>query len=158
SGDRSVVPGIGPCATDPAPTHASLVPKTLEVPVPYPAVTVDPGEPSTKPVRTKEILPANPCTNPCPDLTDAPNARPSLLNHLGLPNVLLHPQPFYFALPPGPSPRPNPGPPPPPEMHPQVQTAPQAQQPAPPRVSGVTEVAKETGASSVNRTDKRWQV
>ncbi|WP_373864567.1 DUF4185 domain-containing protein [Nocardia vaccinii] len=150
-------PGIGPCATDPVPTHASLVPRTLEIPIPYPVVTVDPGPQPPGPVkRTVMTLPADPCTDPCPDLTDTPAPAPSLLQRLGLPDVLLNPEPFYFALPPGPSP--HTGPPPPAKQHPQTEAGPQSPVRAAPRIGRVTEVAAETGANSVNRTDKRWQV
>ncbi len=149
--------GIGPCATDPAPAHESLVPKTLEVPIPYPVVTVDPGAPPpAAPTRTRMALPANPCADPCPDLTDKPAPPPDILRRLGLPDVLPHAQPFYFALPPGPSPRT--GPPPPPQQHPPTEPAPQSPARPAPVVGQVIEVAKETGVNSVNRTDKRWQV
>ncbi|WP_280265152.1 DUF4185 domain-containing protein [Nocardia wallacei] len=157
SDSAAPIPGIGPCATDPAPKHESLVPKTLEVPVPYPVITADPGEPPAgPPVRTPVELPPDPCTNPCPDLTDAPEPPPGLLGRLGLPELLLNPKPFFFALPPGPSP--DPVPPPPPRADPPVEAAPRTAAPARPQVRGVREVAKLTGAHSVNRTDKRWQV
>ncbi|MEU6563508.1 DUF4185 domain-containing protein [Nocardia nova] len=152
----ATAPGVGPCATDPAPVHESVVPKTLEVPVPYPVVTVDRPPPPATPVRTTMELPVDPCTSPCPDLTDGPPPEPGLLNRLGLPEVLVKPQPFYFALPPGPSP--EPGPPPPRHAEPPTEPGPRAAARPAPRVRDVTEAAKETGASSVNRTDKRWQV
>ncbi|MBF6329064.1 DUF4185 domain-containing protein [Nocardia transvalensis] len=156
-GSVTAVPGVGPCPADPVPTHAALVPETLEVPVPYPVVTVDPGPPpSTPPVRTPVELPLDPCVNPCPDLTDVPDPPPSVLNRLGLPELLLNPKPFFFALPPGPSPDPvSPAP-----LHVDPPTEPAARvaaRPAP-RVREVREVAKLTGANSINRTDKRWQV
>jgi hypothetical protein len=158
SGSTAAVPGTGPCATDPVPTHESLVPKTLEVPIPYPVVTVDPGAPPpVAPTRTRMELPPNPCADPCPDLTDTPDAPPSPLGRLGLPEVLLNPKPFFFALPPGPSPQ-QPGPPLPPQVQPPVEPAPQAAARPAPRITEVREVVKETGADSVNRTDKRWQV
>ncbi|WP_025353284.1 DUF4185 domain-containing protein [Nocardia nova] len=152
----ATVPGAGPCATDPAPVHESVVPETLEVPVPYPVVTVDRPPPPATPVRTTMQLPVDPCTSPCPDLTDGPPPEPGLLNRLGLPEVLVKPQPFYFALPPGPSP--EPGPPPPRHAEPPTEPGPRVAARPAPRVRDVTEAAKETGASSVNRTDKRWQV
>lgn len=150
-------PGAGPCATDPKPVHESLVPKTVEVPIPYPVVTVDPGPPPPgRATRTRMVLPANPCTDPCPDLTDIPPSPPDLLRRLGIPTVLLHPQPFYLALPPGPSP--HTGPPPPPQRRPPTEPGPQSPARPAPVVGQVSEVAKETGADSINRTDKRWQV
>ncbi|MBB5914145.1 hypothetical protein BJY24_003012 [Nocardia transvalensis] len=157
SAPGATIPGTGPCAADPAPGHANLVPKTLEVPIPYPVVTTDPGAPAAAtPTRTHMDLPPDPCANPCPDLTDAPEPPPGLLNRLGLPELLLKPNPFYFALPPGPSP--DPGPPPPPRADPPVEAAPRTAAPAAPGVRAVREVSKLTGAGSVNRTDKRWQV
>lgn len=156
--EPATMTGIGPCVTDPAPVHETLVPKTLELPIPFPVVTVLPPEPpAPTPVRTEMTLPANPCTNPCPDLTDAPPPPPSLANRLGIPNVLLNPKPFYFALP-GPGLDPGQVPPPPGRVDPPVQSAPQSAAPPAPRFGEVHEVAKETGANSVNRTDKRWQV
>ncbi|WP_040784572.1 DUF4185 domain-containing protein [Nocardia pneumoniae] len=150
--------GVGPCASDPVPTHEPLVPKTLEVPIPYPVVTVlPPAAPEPAPKRTRMELPPDPCTNPCPDLTDLPGAPPGLAAQLGIPEILLNPKPFYFALP-GPGPDPGPVPPPPPPVQPPVESAAQSPARPAPRLSPAREVAKLTGAHSVNRTDKRWQV
>ncbi|NEW58561.1 DUF4185 domain-containing protein [Nocardia cyriacigeorgica] len=151
-------PGSGPCRTDPAPTHEPLVPETLEVPIPYPVITVlPPQRPDPEPTRVEMELPSNPCTDPCPDLTDEAAEPPSLANQLGIPEILLSPKPFHFAIP-GPGPDPGPGPPPPLAVEPVVEAAAQTPAPSTPRVGAVREVAKQTGASSVNRTDKRWQV
>ncbi|WP_040792908.1 DUF4185 domain-containing protein [Nocardia paucivorans] len=148
--------GIGPCPTDPKPTHESLIPKTLEVPIPYPVVTIAPPEPpEPKPVRTTMTLPADPCVDPCPELTTEAPPAPSLANRLGLPEIVLNPKPFYFALP---GPNPDPMPPLPPRVAPDVEAAPPAAPRPAPRIGAVREVAKQTGAHSVNRTDKRWQV
>ncbi|MFC3963414.1 DUF4185 domain-containing protein [Nocardia jiangsuensis] len=152
------VPGTGPCVTDPPPVHEPLVPKTLEVPIPYPVVTVLPPEPpAPQPVREDVVLPDDPCRNPCPDLTDQPDPPPSVARRLGIPELLLNPQPFYFALP-APGAVPPPQLPAPEPVRPPVDPAPQSPAPAAPRVGEVREVAKQTGASSINRTDKRWQV
>ncbi|MBF6264737.1 DUF4185 domain-containing protein [Nocardia farcinica] len=157
-GGAVAVPGAGPCLTDPKPVHEDLIPETLEVPVPYPVVTVLPPEPpEPEPVRTEMTLPSDPCVNPCPDLTDLPEPPPSLANRLGIPEILVNPKPFYFALP-GPSPDPGEVPPPPAPVTPPTEAAPREAAPAAPRVVQVREVAKQTGANSVNRTDKRWQV
>nr|WP_085999091.1 DUF4185 domain-containing protein [Nocardia higoensis] len=156
--ERAPIPGVGPCVTDPVPVHEDLIPETVEVPIPYPVVTVLPPEaPEPEPVRVEMSLPADPCENPCPDLTDLPEPPPSLAARLGIPELLLNPQPFHFAIP-GPSPDPGEGPPPPAPVTPPAEAA--AREPAPPapHVVRVTEVAKQTGAHSVNRTDKRWQV
>src|SRR5690606_10829670 len=70
--------------------------------------------------------------------------------------LLLDPHPFYFALP-GPGPEQQ-VPPPPAPVTPPVEPAARVAAPPAPRVTNVTEIAKLTGAHSVNRTDKRWQV
>ncbi|MEV6770555.1 DUF4185 domain-containing protein [Nocardia sp. NPDC051030] len=149
------IPGIGPCSTDATPQHESLVPKTLEVPVTYPAITVDPGPPVENTKRITMELPSNPCVNPCPDLTDLPAAPPSLTEQLGIPRLILHPQAFNFAFP---NPNPPAVPPGPEPVSPPTEAAPQVAARQAPEVSQVREVAKLTGANSVNRTDKRWQV
>ncbi|MFF2553888.1 DUF4185 domain-containing protein [Nocardia sp. NPDC058058] len=154
-GAVEAIPGIGPCHTDPAPVHESLVPKTLEVPITYPVVTVDPGPPVENTKRIDMELPSDPCVNPCPDLTDLPAPPPSLNEQLGIPRLILHPQPFNFAFP---NPNPPAVPPGPEPAHPGVETAPLTPARAMPQVTDVREVAKLTGANSINRTDKRWQV
>ncbi|MET7770813.1 DUF4185 domain-containing protein [Nocardia sp. NPDC005366] len=152
------VPGAGPCASAPAPTHEGLVPETLEVTVPIPVVTVLPARgPETAPTRVDMPLPADPCVDPCPDLTNGPTSPPSLARQLGIPEILLRPRPFYFAIP-GPGPDPGPVPPPPARVDPPTESAPRSPVPPAPRFGAVREVAKQTGADSVNRTDKRWQV
>jgi hypothetical protein len=151
-------PVAGPCATDPPATHEGLVPKTLEVPIPYPVITVLPPDlPGPAPSRTEVELPSNPCINPCPDLTDAPTPPPSLSSRLGIPEILLNPKPFHFGIP-GPGPDPGQVPPPPSRVDPPTEPAAPSPARPTPRISAVTEVAKQTGANSVNRTDKRWQV
>ncbi|WP_028479476.1 DUF4185 domain-containing protein [Nocardia sp. CNY236] len=149
--------GVGPCASDPMPTHEPLVPETLEVPVPYPVVTVlPPPPPEPAPQRIRMQLPSDPCADPCPDLTDLPDGSSNPAALLRIPQVLLSPQPFYFAIP-GPGPQPAPTPPPEP-VQPPVEIAGKSPRPPAPRLSPAREVAKLTGANSVNRTDKRWQV
>jgi hypothetical protein len=152
------VAGAGPCVSDPAATHEPLVPKTLEVPIPYPVVTVLPPQPpAPAPTRTVLELPPNPCTNPCPDLTDGPPPPPSPASRLGIPDILLSPKPFYFGIP-GPGPDPGPVPLPPARVDPPTEPGAQSPVRPAPRIGAVREVAKETGANSINRTDKRWQV
>ncbi|MEV4241252.1 MULTISPECIES: DUF4185 domain-containing protein [unclassified Nocardia] len=151
-------PVAGPCVTDPPATHVGLVPKTLEVPIPYPVITVlPPSSAEPAPVRTELELPSDPCVNPCPDLTDAQAPPPSPASQLGIPEILLSPKPFHFAIP-GPGPDAGQVPPPPPRVDPSIEPAPLSAVRPTPRISTVTEVAKQTGANSVNRTDKRWQV
>ncbi|GAB2522144.1 DUF4185 domain-containing protein [Nocardia heshunensis] len=154
-GAAQAVPGTGPCSTEAKPSHEALVPKTLEVPVVYPVVTVDPGPPPENVKRVKMDLPSDPCVNPCPDLTDQPAAAPDLAQQLGLPKLIIRPQPFNFAFP---NPNPQPLPPGPDPANPPVEAAAQVPARPTPQVSDVSEVAKLTGANSVNRTDKRWQV
>ncbi|NNH75504.1 DUF4185 domain-containing protein [Nocardia uniformis] len=149
------VAGVGPCLSDPAPVHEGLLGKTVEVPIPYPVVTVDPGPPKENATRVQMELPSDPCVNPCPDLTDGPTAAPNLLEQLGIPQLRLRPQPFHFAFPNPDQPELPPAPEP---AAPPIDSAPQSPaRPAPP-VGQVREVAKLTGENSVNRTDKRWQV
>ncbi len=151
-------PVPGPCATDRPATHEGLVPETFDVPIPYPVITVlPPDRTESAPVRTQMELPSDPCVDPCPDLTDTPVPPPSPLRQLGIPEILLSPKPFHFAIP-GPSPDPGRVPPPPPRVDPPTEPAPLSAVRPVPRISAVTEVAKQTGANSINRTDKRWQV
>ncbi|WP_227997455.1 DUF4185 domain-containing protein [Nocardia australiensis] len=158
SGGVAVAPGAGPCVSDPPATHEPLVPKTMDVPIPYPVVTVlPPRPPEPAPTRTAMELPPNPCTNPCPDLTDGPVPPPSLASQLGIPEILLNPKPFYFGLP-GPGPDPGQLAPPPEPVEPPTEVAAQSAARPAPQIGEVREVAKETGANSINRTDKRWQV
>lgn len=158
AGADAAVPGAGPCATDPAAVHEGLVPKTLEVPIPYPVITVvPPDRVEPAPTRTQMVLPTDPCTNPCPDLTDVPTPPPSVVSRLGVPEILLSPKPFHLGIP-GPGPDPGQLPPPPPRVDPPTEPAGQSPARPRPRIGAVTEVAKQTGANSVNRTDKRWQV
>ena len=149
--------GTGPCASDLDKTHAPLIGKDLEVPIPYPWIeTVPYPAPEESTTRIPQApLPANTCENPCPDLTDKPKPG-GLSADLNLPKLRLNPQPFIFGIPvPGPG---APKPPKPPEIHPPSDPAPRTAAPATPRIGAVTEVSKQTGAGSINRTDKRWQV
>ncbi|TSE00378.1 DUF4185 domain-containing protein [Skermania sp. ID1734] len=150
--------GAAPCSTEPSPTHAPLIGTTQEVIVPYPAVTVVPYPVPATPNPTRianPTLPANPCDDPCPDLTDEPAQSGGLSSDL--PKFILSPKPFWFGIP-VPNPDPPKLPPPPAQAQPPRDPAPVAAAPATPHVSPATEVAKETGAHSINRTDKRWQV
>ncbi|MDV3207164.1 MAG: carbohydrate-binding protein, partial [Rhodococcus ruber] len=146
------VPGSGPCAGDTW-RHESLVPKDLDIPVPYPVITTVPyPAPEPDPVRIDPPpLPVDPCTDPCPDLTDEP-AHPDPV----FPRIALKPSPFHLGIPvPGEGAAP---PPPPAPETPPIEPAPRVPAPPAPRVVEVATVAKQTGAGSVNRTDKRWQV
>ncbi|MFD4294592.1 DUF4185 domain-containing protein [Rhodococcus sp. NPDC058505] len=153
------VVGTGPCATDPPAEHESIIPKKLDIPIPYPWVEPVPyPAPESPAVRINpDPLPADPCVNPCPDLTDVPNPPGGLSSTLGVPEIGVDFNPFVFGIP-VPGPDRGPAPEPPPTVHPPTQTAPVAPQPPTPQVRDVRMVAKVTGASSTNRTDKRWQI
>lgn len=154
------VVGTGPCASDPPPVHEPVLPKQLDLPVPYPVIAPV-VYPAAEPVPVRiaaPALPANPCVNPCPDLTDGPDLSPSGLSAgLGLPQLGVRFTPFVFGVP-VPGPDTGPAPQPPTVVHPPTEpAAPVPQRPAP-QVRTVGTTAKVTGASSTNRTDKRWQV
>ncbi|MFF0283779.1 DUF4185 domain-containing protein [Rhodococcus aetherivorans] len=147
------VPGSGPCASDTW-QHESLIPKDLDIPVPYPVITTVPypaPEPETVRIDPPP-LPVDPCADPCPDLTDEPVTPDPVF-----PRIALKPSPFHLGIPvPGEGAEPLP-PLPAPETPP-IEPAPQAPALPAPRVVEVSTVAKQTGAGSVTRTDKRWQV
>lgn len=152
------VVGTGPCASDPPVEHESVIPEKLNIPIPYPWVEPVPfPAPETDPVRiTPEPLPADPCSNPCPDLTDVPDPPGGLSSRIGIPEIGLDFNPFVFGIP-------VPGaeqqlPDPPSEVTPPAEPAPLSPKRATPQVREVSMVQKVTGASSTNRTDKRWQV
>ena len=157
AGAANGVVGSGPCATDPPPRHESIVPKIVEYPLPYPAIAAVPPEQPASTTRISEPLPADPCMDPCPDLTDeSASGTGSSASGLPIPGVIVRPQPFYFGIPvPGPE---QPAPVPPEHVNPPIEPAPQSIACPTPRIGAVSEVAKQTGASSINRTDKRWQV
>ncbi|RVW02489.1 DUF4185 domain-containing protein [Rhodococcus spongiicola] len=151
--------GSGPCVSDLSHDLEPIIPERLEIPVPSPVITEVPY-PAPEPPTTRiasEPLPADPCMDPCPDLTDAPPLPSSLSTDLGVPQIGLKPVPFYFGIP-VPGPDPGPLPPPPPPVDPAVEPAPRTPAPPTPRIGQVDRVAKLTGAGSINRTDKRWQV
>ncbi|MFF0815139.1 DUF4185 domain-containing protein [Rhodococcus sp. NPDC003318] len=153
------VVGTGPCATDPPVEHESIVPEKVNIPVPYPWVEPVPfPAPEPEPVRVaQDPLPADPCRNPCPDLTDGPDLSPSgLSSTLGIPQIGLDFNPFVFGIPVAGPPEDLPDPPE--QADPPTETAPTAPKRATPQVGAVDMVGKVTGASSTNRTDKRWQV
>nr|WP_235870721.1 DUF4185 domain-containing protein [Rhodococcus xishaensis] len=155
------VPGSGSCVSDLSHELEPIIPERLEIPVPSPMITTVPypaPEPSTTRIES-EPLPADPCMDPCPDLTDVPppSPPPSLSTDLRIPQIGVKPVPFYFGIP-VPGPDPGPLPPPPSPADPAVEPAPRTPAPPTPRIGKVERVAKLTGAGSINRTDKRWQV
>ncbi|NLU84636.1 DUF4185 domain-containing protein [Rhodococcus sp. HNM0569] len=152
------VPGSGPCETDLSNEVGSIVPDELDIPIPYPAITTVPTPaPEPEPVRIDPgPLPADPCTDPCPDLTDNDERPGNLSSDIGIPRLGLQFNPFYFGIPvPGPE---QELPPPPPGVDPVVEPEQKTPAPSTPRVGDVTRVAKVTGAGSVSRTHKRYQV
>ncbi|MEV0945103.1 DUF4185 domain-containing protein [Rhodococcus sp. NPDC049939] len=152
------IPGSGPCASEVSNETVSLIPEKLEIPVPYPKITTVPYPVEAKePVRVSQELPADPCTDPCPDLTDETALDSGNLSSvLNIPDVSLKFTPFHLGIP-------VPGadiqlPPPPPVANPATVEAPRSPAPPTPKVGEVTRVAKVTGPGSVSRTDKRYQV
>lgn len=152
------LPGTGPCASDLSNELHSLIPEELDIPIPYPAVTVVPypaPEPPQPRVPQQE-LPADPCMDPCPDLTDDDERPGNLSSAVNIPRLGLDFNPFYFGIPvPGDG---DPIPPPPPVVHPATEQGSVTPKPPTPVIGEVTRVAKQTGEGSVTRSHKRWQV
>ncbi|TXG92470.1 DUF4185 domain-containing protein [Rhodococcus rhodnii] len=152
------VPGAGPCASDVSNEVGSIIPEELDIPIPYPAITTVPY-PAPEPPQERYDpgpLPPDPCTDPCPDLTDDDQRPSNLSSEIGIPRLGLDFNPFYFGIPvPGPE---QELPPPPPEADPPVEAAPRAPAPSRPVVGDVTRVSKVTGEGSISRTHKRYQV
>lgn len=154
-------PGRGPCLPELSNEVGSIIPDRVEIPVPFPTVTHVPF-PASEPEHVRYEpgpLPVDPCTDPCPDLTDGDEFVPqaNLSSVIGLPQVLLKPSPFYLGIP-VPNPDAPPVPPPPGPSSPAIELAPTSPPPPTPLVDDVTRVAKVTGAGSVSRTNKRYQV
>lgn len=151
-------PSIGPCPSEVTNEVRSIIPEELDIPIPYPAVTVVPypaPEPPQKRMPQQE-LPADPCMDPCPDLTDDDERPGNLSSAVDIPRLGVKFNPFYFGIPvPGEG---EPLPPPPPQAHPATERGTLTPKPPTPRIGEVTRVAKQTGAGSVTRSDKRWQV
>ncbi|MET4610341.1 hypothetical protein ABIC28_001319 [Rhodococcus sp. PvR044] len=158
--DRAGAKGSGSCAADLVTTTAALLPDKLEIPVPLPVVTAVPfPAPTTTPTRIPaQALPSDPCADPCPDLTDeAPAGPDTLLKALRIPEIGFKFQPFHLGIPvPGPDQGQQAVAPVP--VFPPTEAATHAAPRPIPEVGAVTRVAKLTGAGSINRTDKRWQV
>ncbi len=155
--DPLVPPGA--CATDLTNEMGSLIPDKLDLPIPYPKIMPVPyPAPTTPQVRVpQEPLPADPCTDPCPDLTvEEPPKTATLSSVLNIPQIGFTFTPFTIPIPiPGPA---QELPPPPDPASPPVEQALRSVAPPTPQIGEVTRVAKQTGAGSINRTDKRWQV
>ncbi|MDL9938517.1 DUF4185 domain-containing protein [Gordonia sp. ABSL1-1] len=137
------------------------LPDRIGIPLPYPRLLPVP-EPAPRPTPVRipsEAAPADPCTDPCPDITDPRPPKPSDGPALSIefPKIEFDPKPINIPYP-VPNPHPPTFPPPPPRAHPVVETAPVAPKPAAPRVGRVEAVATLTGKGSTSRTDKRWQV
>lgn len=147
------------------------------VPVPLP----DPPQDRTRIPRAP--LPADPCADPCPDLTDEAPAGPDGDTGSssgsggssfgsegssgsafgsggapgnGVPRFSIGPDPEPIPIPiPGPPER---LPPPPAPQAPPVEPAPPTPAPAAAAIDSTSLVAQLTGPGSINRTDTRWQV
>ncbi|ORI18977.1 carbohydrate-binding protein [Rhodococcus sp. 1163] len=154
---ESLVPP-GACAADLTNETGSLVPEDLSIPIPFPQLAPVPyPAPTTAPTRIDpEPLPADPCVDPCPELTDETREPTTLSSELNIPRIGFEFKPFTIPIPiPGPEVQ---LPPPPDPASPPVEPAVRTPAPPTPQIGNVTRVAKQTGAGSINRTDKRWQV
>lgn len=170
--DQRHLPSSG-CAEDLPPQRSpkpfdprDLIPKLpdrIGIPLPYPKIVPVPQPDSapTPPVRIpSEPAPANPCTDPCPDITDPPKPKPGSGPALSIefPKIGFDPAPQVIPVPvPNPDPAPPP-PPPPTAVQPGIDSAPLAAKPHAPRVGAVDFVSTLTGKGSTSRTDKRWQI
>lgn len=161
--------GFDPSARDPQP--APTDPPFVDVPLPYPRLVPVPL-PDPVPDQTRvpqDPLPADPCTDPCPDLTDPvdqtppPDAGPSPGSGSGsgsfsLPRIEIQPRPETIPIPiPGDDPGPEPQPAPPLDVG-TIEPGPPTAPIGAPHVRNVELVSQVTGPGSENRTDKRWQV
>nr|WP_157226631.1 DUF4185 domain-containing protein [Gordonia soli] len=138
------------------------LPDRIGIPLPYPRVLPVPEpESESKPIRIpSQKPPKNPCSDPCPDITDPPKPRPgkpSQALSLEFPKITLDPRPIDIPIP-VPNPNPAPRPPRPAAVAPGVDAGPLAARPHAPRVSWVRRASVLTGKGSTSRTDKRWQI
>ncbi|MFD4180482.1 DUF4185 domain-containing protein [Rhodococcus sp. NPDC058514] len=191
--------GAAPATAAPAPTNAcgesgfdpsagdeSAGPGGIDIKIPLPQIVPVPvPDPPQDQTRIPQApLPADPCADPCPDITDpVPTAESgsgsgsdsgsgswsdsgsgssigssgsSAGSGPGLPRFSIVPDPEPIPIPiPGPD---QPLPPPPDPQAPPVESGPVDAAAAAPNVGEVTLVAQLTGPGSINRTDKRWQV
>ncbi|AOW93929.1 carbohydrate-binding protein [Rhodococcus sp. WMMA185] len=179
--------GFNPAKEPPGPS-GPLIPPTISIPIPYPdfQLVPVPGPAPAPPTRVAQDLPADPCADPCPDLTDDEEPQPESgesgssgsagsgsLGSSGssdsagssssggsgslLPKIQLEPRPETIPIPYPGGPGPEPQPKPPVEINP---AEPGSLTPAlaKPDVEEVRLVSQLTGHGSENRTDKRWQV
>lgn len=173
--------GFDPSAADGG--GGSPLPGNIDIRYPWPQIVPvpipDPPQDQTR--IPQQPLPADPCADPCPDLTDPGPDQPdsgsggssgssfgsdgssgsSFGSSLGsngssVPRFSIGPDPEPIPIPiPGP---PQPLPPAPTPQSPDIEVASQTAPPAPAAVDSATLVAQLTGPGSINRTDKRWQV
>ena len=95
----------GACAADLTNETGSLVPEDLSIPIPFPQLAPVPyPAPTTEPTRIDpEPLPADPCLDPCPDLTDETREPTTLSSELNIPRIGFEFKPFTIPIPiPGP--------------------------------------------------------
>ncbi|MFC9786733.1 DUF4185 domain-containing protein [Rhodococcus sp. NPDC127528] len=157
----------------------SVLPGSLDIKIPWPEIVPVPvPDPPQDQTRVPQApLPADPCADPCPDITDTTTEQPesgssgssgSSSNESGsassgsgswgssVPRFSIGPDPEPIPIPiPGPG---QPLPPAPLEQSPPVEPGPVAGAASAPKVGDVSLVAQLTGHGSINRTDKRWQV
>lgn len=140
-----------------------LIPKLpdhIGIPLPYPRILPVPEPaPAVPQVRIpSQPPPRDPCSDPCPDITDPPKPKPGgPALSIEFPKITLDPRPINIPIP-VPNPNPPELPPPPKAKAPGFDAGPSAPRPTPPRVGRVDFVSTLTGKGSTSRTDKRWQV
>ena len=172
--------GFNPAKEPPSPGGPLLppIPPTVSIPIPYPDfVPVPVPGPRVDQTRVAQDLPADPCADPCPDLTDeaekpetvpgssgsagssgsSGSAGSSGSSALTIPKISIDPRPETIPIPVPGGPGPEPQPAPPVEINPAVRGSLTAVM-AKPGVGDVRLVSQLTGQGSENRTDKRWQV
>ncbi|MFC4603844.1 DUF4185 domain-containing protein [Rhodococcus kronopolitis] len=179
--------GFDPSAADVGQTTG---PPRLDLKYPWPEIVPVPvPDPAPNLTRVpQDPLPADPCADPCPDLTDAGPEQPDDTGSLGSSGSdsgssssgssgssssgsdgsaagSLGPQVPRISIGPDPEPIPipipgpeQPRPPAPTPQSPPVEPGPVAASAPAPAVGEVSLVAQLTGPGSINRTDKRWQV
>jgi hypothetical protein len=170
----------GESGFDPSAKDEAAEPPGIDIRVPWPQIVPVPvPDPPQDLTRIPQApLPADPCADPCPDITDtAPEPlEPGPTGSSGsessesgssssgsgswgssIPRFSIAPDPEPIPIPiPGPG---LPLPPPPPfPRFPPAEPGPVGAAAAAPEVGEATLVAQLTGPGSINRTDKRWQV
>lgn len=146
----------------PPPPLIPPLPDKIDIPIPYPQIVPVPQYgPLPSNTRVTPPAPADPCLDPCPELTDAPDvpgpAGSSASGGFRIPQIQIRPdaEPIPIPIPGGPPPAPQPAPP---AVVNPAEPGPVAAPVAAPAVGDVRLVQQLTGHGSENRTDKRYGV